>query len=296
MAWLGRPQERLRRITERVQDSPASRPAIAALSHDRRLGGQLFAGALAFRLFAVLLPLALLAAVGMGFAATVDGDAVGTAADATGIREATVRSVAQSSKLQADARWLVVAFALLALLYAGLKFARAVHAVHSLAWSGVVERSPRPVGAAFLVLATIAALAVVLALAGRARAELSAGAWLAVDVLATVALFGIWLGVSLRLPHADAPWTALMPGAVLFALGLQVIHLGTVLLVAGQIERASETYGPLGAAFTILVWLFVVSRVIVASAMLNAALLRSRQAASGATRDDGSHEGLLGRL
>jgi uncharacterized BrkB/YihY/UPF0761 family membrane protein len=39
-----------------------------------------------------------------------------------------------------------------------------------------------------------------------------------------------------------------------------------------NIAHWSEFYGSLGVAFTILLWLFIVSRVIVASAMLNAAL------------------------
>ena len=92
--------------------------------------------------------------------------------------------------------------------------------------------------------------------------------------------FAIWLGVAALLPHADAPWTALIPGAALVAIGMQIIHLGTVLFVAGKVERASATYGAFGAAFTVLVWLYVASRVIVASAMLNAALWRRRAGAS----------------
>ena len=73
------------------------------------------------------------------------------------------------------------------------------------------------------------------------------------------------------------PWTLLVGSARLgVAVGVQVIHLGTMLFIAGRIERSSETYGSLGVAFTLLFWLFVVSRVIVASAMLNAALAQRR--------------------
>jgi uncharacterized BrkB/YihY/UPF0761 family membrane protein len=89
-----------------------------------------------------------------------------------------------------------------------------------------------------------------------------------------VPYFAIWLGVSYLLPHADAPLKALIPGALLVGLGMEVIHVGTVLFVAGRIEHASATYGSFGAAFTLLVWLYVVSRVIIASAMLNASLWR----------------------
>jgi uncharacterized BrkB/YihY/UPF0761 family membrane protein len=90
----------------------------------------------------------------------------------------------------------------------------------------------------------------------------------------------VWLFVSTRLPHADAPWRALLPGAVLVGVGFEVVQVGTVLFIAGKVERASATYGPLGAAFAILLWLFLISRVIVASAMLNAVLWSRRDARS----------------
>ena len=67
-------------------------------------------------------------------------------------------------------------------------------------------------------------------------------------------------------------------------VGLQIVHLGTVLFVSGQVERASATYGPLGVAFTILVWLFVVSRVVVGSAMLNATVWRRHEPDSSPQR------------
>ena len=95
--------------------------------------------------------------------------------------------------------------------------------------------------------------------------------------LAIVAFAAIWLLLEWLLPHGDAHWRELLPGALLVAVGVQLIHLGTVLFVAGRIERSSETYGSLGVAFTMLFWLFVVSRVIVASAMLNAALAHARR-------------------
>jgi len=34
----------------------------------------------------------------------------------------------------------------------------------------------------------------------------------------------VWLLVALRLPHGMAPWAALVPGAVLYAAGTEVVH------------------------------------------------------------------------
>ena len=81
----------------------------------------------------------------------------------------------------------------------------------------------------------------------------------------------------LLLPHRDTPWTALLPGAVLVgvgALGLQLVH-GP--LPRPRIGRSSELYGALGAATVILLWLYIIARLITLSAFLNATLWERRQ-------------------
>jgi membrane protein len=122
----------------------------------------------------------------------------------------------------------------------------------------------------------VLAIGVVWGTVGRARASFGAAGVL-IAITSLIPFFFIWLGVSLRLPHGDAPWKALVPGAVLVAAGIGLIHLGTVLVIAHYLERASATYGALGVSFTILMWLFISSRVIVASAMLNAVLWQRGQ-------------------
>jgi len=270
--------ERVRaRAIEIAPRAPGYEYAFATFSRDRRHGGGLLAGALAFRLFGALLPLALLLTVVLGYAATVDEGAPQSAAETTGISDAVLQEVADSAKLSTGTRWLVTAFAVGALIWAAVVAARAIRAVHSIAWLGTVGRFRRPLHAGLLMLATFAACALVFGVAGRARAEWGV-AGLLVTLAAFFGFFGIWLAVEWLLPHEPVPWAALVPGALLFAIGVQVVHLGTALFIAGKIERASETYGSLGVAFTLLFWLYVVSRVIVAAAMLNAALWDRKQA------------------
>jgi membrane protein len=170
----------------------------------------------------------------------------------------------------------VAIFAAGALVWAVVSAARAIRAVHSLAWEGRVGKLRRPVPAALTLLAAIAAFAIVIAASAKARAELGLGGLL-ITIAALFAFAAIWLALEWLLPHGQADWRALVPGALLVAVGVQVIHLGTVLFIAGRIERSSETYGSLGVAFTLLFWLFVISRVIVASAMLNSALVIERR-------------------
>jgi uncharacterized BrkB/YihY/UPF0761 family membrane protein len=222
-------------------------------------------------------------AVALGYAATVERTTPDTVGEATGISEALLASVAESSKLSAGTRWVVAASALVALLWTATSAARAIRAVHSIAWLARVERVGRPLRAGLLLLATIAAFALVFGVAGRARAQLGVA-----GLTVSIAFFAIWLGVASLLPHGRAPLSALIPRAIVFAAGVQLVHLATVLFIAGRVDRASATYGSLGVAFTVLLWLYVASRVIVASAMLNAALWE--QSAAGPPRPTGTSE------
>ena len=263
--------------------APGYEAAATALAHDRHNGGALLAGALAFRLFGALLPLALLAAVLLGYASTVDRSSPEDVGETVGIRTALLESVAESSRLSSGTRWTVIAFALFALVWSATSAAKAIRAVHSLAWDGRVARLGRAVQAGLVLIVTLLAFTLVWAIVGGARSRLG-DAGLLVAFGAVVLFFAIWLAVSRLLPHDDASWTALVPGALLVAAGMQLTHLGTVLFLSGRVERASATYGSLGVAFTLLLWLFVVSRVIVASAMLNSALWERRRGRTAATR------------
>ncbi len=42
---------------------------------------------------------------------------------------------------------------------------------------------------------------------------------------------GLWLLVTIRLPHRDAPWTALIAGAAVFTQGLQLLHVVLVYVI-----------------------------------------------------------------
>jgi uncharacterized BrkB/YihY/UPF0761 family membrane protein len=264
------------RAMELVPRAPGAEHALAAIGRDRQYGGGLLAGALAFRLFGALLPLALLLAVVLGYVANADRTAATQAADATGISEAVLLSVADSSKLSTGTRWVVSLGAVFALLWAAIWAARAIRAVHSIAWTGNVERMGQPIQGALVLVAAIVAIGLVISGASAARAQLgTVGLLIAFGV--TLAFFAIWLWLEALLPHGDAPLSALVPGAILVAVGIQVVHLGTVLFIGAKVARASATYGSLGVAFTVLAWLYILSRIIVASAMLNAARWERRE-------------------
>jgi uncharacterized BrkB/YihY/UPF0761 family membrane protein len=92
-----------------------------------------------------------------------------------------------------------------------------------------------------------------------------------------VLYFVIALRLSEVLPHRDVPRRALVPGAVLVAVGVQGLHLFTAYYLAGSADRATSVYGAIGAALVILLWLFIMARLIIGGAVLNAELAARRE-------------------
>jgi membrane protein len=74
------------------------------------------------------------------------------------------------------------------------------------------------------------------------------------------------------MPQRDAPWVALVPGALLFGLGIEVIQVVAAYVIAPWSLSKQGTYGALGLAAALLVGLFAISRLMVGAAELNATL------------------------
>jgi membrane protein len=86
----------------------------------------------------------------------------------------------------------------------------------------------------------------------------------------TLGFAAIWLVASMQLPAPDLPWTAFLPGAAVFAIGLQVLHVLTIYYLSEKLAQQSQLYGGLGVAATALFTLFLLGRGVVWAAELNA--------------------------
>ena len=60
----------------------------------------------------------------------------------------------------------------------------------------------------------------------------------------------------------------------MFAIGAEVLHVITVVWYAKRLEHSSELYGGLGAAVVLLAWLYLLGRLTISSAVVNASLWR----------------------
>ena len=158
-----------------------------------------------------------------------------------------------------------------AVLYALVTLYRAIAKVHAIAWHGSgrgVRITPRGVGvfAGALVLQFVAAEVV-----GWIRRGDQFGG-LAALLVSVVLVGGAWLAVSVQLPHREVRWPALVPGAVLFGIGLLFVNAFNVYVTTRLVEGRADTYGALGIATALLFSLVLVGRLMVVSPELNAAL------------------------
>jgi uncharacterized BrkB/YihY/UPF0761 family membrane protein len=68
------------------------------------------------------------------------------------------------------------------------------------------------------------------------------------------------------------PQRPLIPGAAVLAMGLQLLHAIVVYVITPWAIARQGTYGALGVAAALLVGLFLISRLMVVAAVVNATL------------------------
>lgn len=268
-AWV----ERSRMLRDRVEASRARHESVdlgfTLVERDSVIGGGLLAGALAYRLFVLLLPTALLFVSGLGIYADTADQSAGEVAREAGLHGLIASEVGSSAS--GSGRWIVFVVMVPTVAYALARLYRAIAITHAIVWQGSgrgVRTSRSGVG---LLGATLLVALVAAAIVGWIRRHDELGGLTALAVY-LVLVGGAWLVVSLRLPHRAARWTALLPGGLLFGAGLLFVNVFNVYVTTRLVEGRADTYGALGIAAALLFSLVLVGRLIVVSAELNAAL------------------------
>jgi uncharacterized BrkB/YihY/UPF0761 family membrane protein len=244
---------------------------LSTYERDRDRAGFLLAGALAYRLFLWLLPFTLVIVGGLGFLEASSHDTPSDLADNLGVVGLASKSVSEAAADGERARYIVLGIGIVALYVASLGAIKAFRTVSALAWgvpAGPIRRKPLAVLTCLGIIAAFFAVTVV----GTAIRHESAGPGAIATVLIGIAY--VWLAFLALwvLPRPPVYWTAVLPGAIAFGLGLQAIHLVNVYFISYRISTSSETYGALGVAAALLLSLFLLGRLFVFAVMLNSTL------------------------
>jgi uncharacterized BrkB/YihY/UPF0761 family membrane protein len=216
-------------------------------------------------------------------AASASSESTKETARSLGITGLVSNSVATAA--QGQARWYALLVGVPLLLYVTRSLLRALIVTHRLLWGDARSAAPRPTALATLRLLVLLLGFSVVSLAASAFREWAPGPGVLVTILLVLPYAGLWLLVSLQLPHRGSDWKALAPGALLCGLGIELLHVLTAYVLEPYAVAKEGTYGAMGAAAALLLGLFLLSRLIVAGAVLNATLWERR--ARGETSDAG---------
>ena len=273
-AWTERGR-RLRARADRARSSHASlEVGFSVFESDSSIGGGLLAGALAYRLFVLLLPVTLLLVSGVGLYADLADRSPRQVVEESGLHGLVASQVTATAS--GSNGWIVFLVMIPAALYALAKLYRAVAIVHALAW----HQSARGIGYSAAGFATFGAVLVAdlgaTGVVGWIRRHNQYGGLAALGVY-VVLVGGTWLLASRRLPHRDAGWLALVPGSLLVGVGLLFVNVFNVYVTTRLVENRANTYGVLGVATALLFSLVLVGRVVVVAAELNASLYDHRR-------------------
>jgi uncharacterized BrkB/YihY/UPF0761 family membrane protein len=267
-------QARMERLSERAQEERGRRGWVDAIfevvDRDGEVAGGIIAGALAYRLFIWLLPFGLVFVGGLGVIAGASSDSPRGVASELGVGGIVSSSLDSAS--ESHSAWYALIVGVPILLYATRSVLRVLIGTHRLAWGDVQGARPKPtlLDAAKL-LGVLIGYFVLAGFASWARAR-SPAAGLVATIVVIAGFAGLWLWTSTRLPHREAGWVDLLPGAIAVGVGVGILQVVAAYLLGPYALQKQGTYGALGLAAALLLGLWVLGRLLIGGAEINATL------------------------
>jgi uncharacterized BrkB/YihY/UPF0761 family membrane protein len=244
--------------------------AFRAWERDNATGGGVLSAAVAFRVFLFLVPYVFFCVVTFGLASEASSESPTDVARSVGVTGLMARTFASAANLDTWSRVWAIGVSGFAMFLAARALVKVLRITHGLVWRVAVPKLANSNTAAALAIGLVSTQLVVGAGISWIRHQSLLLGILSL-VLSTAVVFGLYLFTSLLLPRAECPWWALAPGAAIVAIGLTGLQAATVFYFAGSIERKSDTYGAIGTSLALLLWAYILGRIITAAIALNAA-------------------------
>lgn len=281
-----RAREEQARLTRRFEDTrdrfETRRPdniwvdaVFRTYERDTATGGVVLAGALAFRVFLFLVPYIFVLVVGFGLASSASDLAPSTLARKAGIAGIAASAISSTKDLSLLQRVAAITVGLFAVFLAARSLLKVLRVVHALAWRVRAGKFKSLTRASGLLIGGVTGAVVIAVLVGKLR-EQSLLLGLLAEIVSVAIPTVLWVAVSWHLPNRAARWEDVAPGAVLFGVGVIALHVITIYWIARVIESKTDTYGAIGAALGLLLWAYMLGRVMAAGAVLNMALWERR--------------------
>ena len=256
----------LDRIATRL---PFLKPLAAVQRRYGDVGGNQLAAAFTLQAFLSIFPLILVAIAVLGFvAAGSHTDVAGRLVSQLGLKGESAKMLTDAVGSAESSRKAASLVGVLGLLWSGLGLVGALQYAYNGVWQ-VKDRGLKDKAFGLFWLGGAAILFVGGAAATTALRWLP-GFLAPVGVLVTFAVsLALWLWTSRVLPNTKLPWRRLLPGALLGAVGLELLKAIGAYYVPRAVASSSQLYGSLGIVFAVLAWLLLFGRLVVYSAVLN---------------------------
>lgn len=234
----------------------------------RELNGTYLASSVTLSSFLSLFPLLLFAIAIIGFFSAGSPTLAGDVIERLGVSGDAAEGITAALDNAERSRRAASVIGIVGLLWSGLGLVAAVQYAINAAWQ-VTGRGWRDkakgmtwlAGATLLFLTSFATSAVI-----RVRPGLLAP----LGILAGLSVnLGLWLWTFKVLASRDVGWKALLPGAVVGAVGLEILKAVGAFYVPRAVASASALYGTLGVVFATLAWLLFFGRLVVYAAVVN---------------------------
>lgn len=248
---------------------------IAVQERFRDIRGQNAASALTLSLFLSIFPLILVAVSVMGFVSSGDPDFVNNTIDNLNLTGEAQELFTNAVSSAEQNRGTVGLIGLITGAWSGLGVTTALQVAANVPWQvagrGIKDKA---FGVLFL-------LGAIVLFVGSAVASWAIGllpGWAAaigtlLPFAVSVVLFGwmYWMLCRYKLTVRQV-----LPGAVLAAIGLEVLKLLAIHWLPGVIAKSEGVYGSIGVVFGIFAWLLIFGKVVLYSSVLNVVLEERR--------------------
>lgn len=243
------------------------RTALDVQKRVAELHGGYLASAVTLAAFLSLFPLLLLIVALVGFLSFNGAEVTTAVVDRLGLSGEAATAVVSAIDTAEKSRKAASIVGVVGLLWSGLGLVAAMQYVWDVSWQvtgrGIRDRLQGLLwlgGGVVIFLGSVALTALINVFPSFLPVTLVAG--LAVS-------FGLWMWTHKVMTRVHVPWRALVPGAILGAVGLEILKLVGSVYVPRAITASSGLYGSIGAVFATLAWLLFFGRLIVYSAVLN---------------------------
>ena len=226
------------------------------------LNGRATAAAITLYGFLALFALAVLAVAIVGFVSSGNDNVAEDIVNWLGVTGTAAKVVTDAVNAASGSARVASVVGIVGLIWVGSSFAVAIAHAYNEAWQVPARvNSERLKGLGWL-----AAAALLLAAGSFVTAGLTALPALVAPLVLAVSLSvntTLWMWTSWVLPNRRVPWRALLPAAIIGAVGLELLKVAGGYVVPLLVARSSALYGTIGVVVALLAWLLVLGRLVV---------------------------------